>query len=235
MQLGIGPEWGPEVIAHWRTTLADLHADPLRLADRLDPYCKLLVFGHELERAGYTWAQLHAALATLAKLRERYPADVIRALLAEAPWELSVEGRPLHAAAVNEAKANKPGVLDRLRFAVRLQALELNYHELGGLYDRLAAAGQVQPVVLTASDIDRATRTAPLGGRAEVRADYVQTCAGDAWLCDWRYLYHGATQTFVDLRNPFAAERKVDQLQTLLAKRNHDLELRELLAPFTDD
>jgi len=235
VQLGGCPAWAPEVIAHWRATLDGLRADPLRLANRLDPYCKLLVFGHELERAGTTWAQLHDALTTLAKLRERYPADVIRALLADAPRDLPSEGRPLHAAAVKEAKANHPGVLDRLRFAVRLQALELNYHELGGLYDRLSAAGQVQPVVLTPADIDEATKGAPPGARAEVRADYVQTCAGDGWVCDWRYLYHGATRTFVDLRDPFTTERKVDCIENLLATKGQDAELRELLAPFTDD
>ena len=73
----------------------------------------------------------------LAKLRQRYTPEVIRALLAETPWSLPNEARPLHAAAALEAQASKPGALDRLRFAVRLQALELNYHELGGLYDRL--------------------------------------------------------------------------------------------------
>src|SRR5207302_306918 len=101
---------------------------------------------------------LHAALAVLAKLRQRYTPEVIRALLAETPWSLPNEARPLHAAAALEAQASKPGALDRLRFAVRLQALELNYHELGGLYDRLAAAGQVRPVVFTADEVERATR-----------------------------------------------------------------------------
>src|SRR5439155_6609725 len=112
------PEWALDVVAHWRATLDDLRADPLRLADRLDPYCKLLVFGHELGRAGYSWAQLHGALASLTKLRERYPPDVMRALLAETPGALSVEARPLHEAAAADAKASQPGVLDRLRFAV---------------------------------------------------------------------------------------------------------------------
>jgi hypothetical protein len=229
VQAGGLPEWAPEVILHWRATLEDLRADPLRLADRLDPYCKLLVYGHELDRAGYAWADLHAALTSLTRLRERYPADVIRALLAETPGALSAEGRPLLTAAALEAKASQPGALDRLRFAVRLQALELNYHELGGLYDRLATAGQVRPVVLTSDDVEQATHEAPAGGRAAVRANYVKNCPGDGWVCDWRYLYHGASKTFVDLRNPFTGDRKVERVENLLAKKREDVELRAML------
>jgi proteasome accessory factor A len=59
------PDWVPPVLRHWRTTLEALAGDPLRLADRLDSYCKLLIFDHEVRRAGYTWADLHAALRTL--------------------------------------------------------------------------------------------------------------------------------------------------------------------------
>ncbi len=229
------PEWAPEVIGHWRATLEALRADPLRLAGRLDPYCKLLVFGHELRRAGYSWADLHGALALLGRLRERYTPDVIRALLAETPWALPTEARALHAAAAAEARAGQPGVLDRLRFAIRLQALELNYHELGGLYDRLAAAGQVDPVVLTPADVERATREAPPGGRAAVRAEYVKGGDGDGWLCDWRYVYHAPTGRFVDLRDPFSGEARVEHVESLATKRRADVELRELLAQLAEE
>jgi hypothetical protein len=235
VQSGDYPQWASEVVRHWAETLDSLRADPLRMADRLDPYCKLLVFGHELRRAGTSWSDLHAALATMAKLRERYTPDVLRALLAETPFALPTEARALHAAAAVEAKANQPGVLDRLRFAVRLQALELNYHELGGLYDQLEKAGQTRPVVLTRDDVERATRAAPPNGRAAVRAEYVKTNAGDGWLCDWRYLYHAATKTFVDMRNPFTGECKVEQVESLLGKRKQDVELREVLAQLVDD
>jgi proteasome accessory factor A len=228
------PEWAHEVLGHWRATLEALRADPLRLADRLDPYCKLLVFGHELRRAGYTWAELHAALGTLTRLRERYPADVVRALLAEKPAMLAAEARPLHAAAVAEVKAGQPGVLERLRFAVRLQALELNYHELGGLYNRLADGGHVRPVVHTADDVMQATQEPPAGGRAAVRSEYVKLGSSGGWVCDWRYLYHGASKTFVDLRDPFRGEATAERVERLL-KRTPDAELRELLGHFATE
>jgi hypothetical protein len=235
VQAGLGPDWAAEVIRHWSTTLHELRADPLRLADRLDPYCKLLVFGHELRRAGYSWADLHGSLAALTKLRERYTPDVIRALLVETPTSLPTEARTQYAAAVLEAKADQPAVLERLRFAIRLQALELNYHELGGLYDRLATAGQVRPVVLSSDDVERATRQAPPGGRAAVRAEYIKTSTADGWMCDWRFLYHAASKTFVDLRNPFSAECKIEQVENLASKRRDDRELREVLAELADD
>ena len=38
------PAWAGEAISHWRETLADLERDPRRLADRLDPYCKLVIY-----------------------------------------------------------------------------------------------------------------------------------------------------------------------------------------------
>ena len=171
----------------------------------------------------------------LPSLRRRYSADVIRALLSETPAALTDEAREHYTAAVSEARANQPGVLDRLHFAVRLQALELNYHELGGLYDRLAEAGQMRPIVLTADDVERATREAPAGGRAAVRGEYVKTCAGDGWLCDWRYVYHTPTRMFVDMRNPFVGECTVEHVESLAGKRRDDLELREMLAQFLEE
>jgi hypothetical protein len=235
VQAGGFPEWAPEVIRHWRETLEGLARDPLRLAGRLDPYCKLLIFGHELRRAGCSWGDLHQALATLTLLRKRYAPEVVRALLAENPWSLPSEERASHAAAAVEARASVAGVLDRLRLAVRLQALELNYHELGGLYDRLAAAGQVEAVVLTPEEVERATREPPAGGRAAVRAEFIKSCREDGWICDWRYLYHGATHTFVDLRDPFDGRHRSGHLQALAEQNRHDDELMELLDQLVDD
>ncbi len=234
LEIGDFPPWAYEVLHHWRQTLEDLKQDPLRLADRLDPYCKLLIYGHELRRAGYTWLELHAALASLTDLRKRYPVDVVRALLAENPLSLAMEGRALHARAALDARASLPGTLDRLRFAVRLQALELNYHELDGLHDRLATAGQFRSVVLTREEVETATQEPPMGGRAAVRSRFIKDCRETGWVCDWRYLYHGATKTFVDMRNPFAGEVKTEKVESLGAKRREDLELMEMLDDLSD-
>ena len=134
-----------------------------------------------------------------------------------------------------DAKARLPGTLDRLRFAVRLQALELNYHELGGLHDRLATTGQFRSAVLTRDEVETATQEPPTGGRAAVRSRFIKDCREAGWVCDWRYLYHGATKTFVDMRNPFAVEVKTEHVESLGAKRREDQELMELLEDLSDD
>ena len=69
------------MLGHWRQTLADLERDPLRLADRLDPYAKLLIYSHELNKAGFAWADLRDALGRLADLRANYSEAVLPAVL----------------------------------------------------------------------------------------------------------------------------------------------------------
>ena len=73
LQKGVLPGWAGEAVAHWRETLGDLERDPRRLADRLDPYCKLVIFEHELRRTGCDWADLRRALATLSELHLSSP------------------------------------------------------------------------------------------------------------------------------------------------------------------
>ncbi len=203
--------WAADVVRHWRDTLADLARDPLRLAGRLDPYRKLLLYGHELHRAGRTWAHLRQGLQDLALLRRSCPMHVVQALLAEDPSRLDSPAR----ASYDQARAAAPH-LDLLHLAVRLLALDLSYHELGGLYDRLAEAGKVEDIVLTAADVERASREPPAGGRAALRAAEIKTLPpGGGWVCDWRFLYHPATRTYVDLRNPFETQRRTAALEQL--------------------
>jgi hypothetical protein len=199
------------VVRHWRDTLADLARDPLRLAGRLDPYAKLLLYGHELRRAGRTWADLRQGLHSLAQLRRQFSAPVVQALLAEDPARLEGPSRDVY----DKALAAAPH-LERIRLAVRLMALDLSYHELGGLYDRLAAAGKMDGVVVTGADVERASREPPGGGRAALRAAEIKALPpGAGWVCDWRFLYHPPTRTYVDLRNPFETERRTAALEQL--------------------
>jgi hypothetical protein len=213
VQHGGLPEWAPEAVRHWRTTLEDLGRDPLRLACRLDPYCKLLIYEHELLRANYDWADLQRSLQKVARLRASYSEEVVAALLTESPAELSAEACLEYGQALAASGANQPHELERLRFAVRLQALDVQYHQLGGLYDRLQQAGRVDPVVLSQADVERATREAPPGGRAEARAAGIRSAQGDAdWRADWQYLWHEPTGRCLDLRNPFGSEPRTVHL-----------------------
>jgi hypothetical protein len=206
VQAGGLPEWAGEVLRHWRQTLEALGRDPLLMARRLDPYRKLLVYGHELERAGFGWADLRQALQTLTILRRRYSPAVLQVLLGENEGIATAAPAEQVQQAAAEPGVSAPGRRERLRFAVRLQALELRYHELGGLYDRLAEAGQVEDVILGAGDVERASREPPPGGRAALRAAAIKSPRSSGWLCDWRFVFHPETRTYLDLRNPFATE-----------------------------
>lgn len=223
------PDWAHEVAGHWRATLEALARDPLSMARRLDPYTKCLIYEHELRRGGYTWAEVHAALRILDELRVKFPDVLVRAVLAESPEGLPADLRPKFDDAMTAAQASISGMLDRLRFAVRLQALELNYHELGGLYDQLADAGQVESVVLSREDVERASREPPPGGRAALRAEGIRDKREPGWVCDWRYLFHSASATFVDLRDPFGSEKRiVSREQFERDDRTSDIDLMEI-------
>jgi proteasome accessory factor A len=223
------PDWTADVIRHWRETLEELGKDPLRMAGKLDPYCKLLIFEHELRRAGFMWGDLHRSLKTVEMLRAGYPEPVVRAVLSENPKGLPQEMAPKYPEAVAATKAETPGVLDRLRFAVRLQALELKYHELGGLYDQLAAAGKAQAVVVTPEMIEHATWEPPAGGRAAIRGECVKSLRDPGWLCDWRYVYHNVTGQLYDLRDPWETQKKVVAREQFDAGDLPETELMDLL------
>jgi hypothetical protein len=209
VQEGTMPEWAPEAVRHWRETLADLARDPLRLATRLDPYCKLFIYEHELLRADYTWGDLQQILEQLGRLRRQYPDQVVQALIVEDPRRLTGEALEQYGEARKDPAVTPPGALERLRFGVRLQALDVHYHELGGLYDKLVQARRMQGVVLSPADVERASRQAP-PGRASVRSAGILEFQGEAgWTCDWQYLWHEASHRCVDMRNPFSGERKL--------------------------
>jgi hypothetical protein len=192
--------------------LAELRRGPLRLADRLDPYCKLLIYGRQLTKSGHTWDDLAQGLNYLARLRSDHEEDVVRAVLSENRDGLTDEQRAACAAAVADGGAEHPGGVERLRLALRMQALDLHYHELDGPYDWLAVLGKVRTVVLGPDDVERATREAPPGGRAALRSAWIKLHREPGWVCDWQYLFQEASGTCVDLRDPFGNERRTVHL-----------------------
>ncbi|HEY7313007.1 MAG TPA: proteasome accessory factor PafA2 family protein [Gemmataceae bacterium] len=204
VQHGEMPDWAPEAVWYWRQTIEGLARDPLSLANRLDPYCKLLIYQHELLRGGFDWNDLREALAKLALLRAAYSEPAFRAVLVESATGLSAEATSEYDQARAALGVGQPKELERLRFAVRLQALDIQYHELGGLYDRLREAGRMEDVILDSVDVERATREPPAGGRAAARGAFIRSVAGEEdWLADWQYLWHEPTGRCLDLRDPF--------------------------------
>jgi hypothetical protein len=230
-QRGVLPDWAPEALRHWRDTLSDLARDPLRLANRLDPYCKLLIYEHELLRANLDWDDLRIALARLTELRSQYCEEVVVAILKESAAGISPEAQIGYDKAQANAWLRQPREMDKLRFAVRLQALDIRYHELGGLYDSLHAAGRMQDVVLTAADIERATQEAPQGGRAAVRGAWIKEHQGPGWFADWEYLWHPTSGQCVDLRDPFSSETRLRQFPVNLDIRSYPNILQLLEQP----
>jgi hypothetical protein len=224
VQHGGMPDWAPSAVLHWRQTLEELGKDPLRLANRLDPYCKLLICEHELLRANYDWDDLRHALAKLVLLRAAYAEEVVGAILTESDIGLSAEARGEYERARAELGMVRTEEVERLLFAVRLQALDIHYHELGGLYDRLRAAGRMDDVVLTPDDVEHATRLPPSGGRAAARAAFIAFVVGESdWLADWQYLWHEPTGRCLDLRDPFAASGKLVHLEVPPPDEEDDL------------
>jgi hypothetical protein len=222
------PEWAGEALRHWQETLA-LAQEPARLAGRLDAYTKLLIYENTLAQAGYSWGELREALGLLTAARAHYPEPVLRAVLAEdskkTPAALAGHCQTARALLGTE----KPGRLERLRLVVRLQALDLSYHELGGLYDQLGSAGHLPERVVTEADVERATREPP-GGRAAARSAVIRAERERDWLCGWQLLYQPSTGRFVDLRDPFAAQATITSVAELPEEAWPRLMLLELLA-----
>jgi proteasome accessory factor A len=210
LQRGGLPDWAGNAVRHWRQTLEEMARDPLRLAPRLDAYCKLLLYEHELLRAGHDWDELRAGLRKLETLRSSVAGPVVAALLAGSAKGLPP---PLHES-FDQAMATHGGDLELLRFTVQMQALDVRYHELGGLYDRLREARRVQWVVISPADMDRATVEPPAGGRAAARGGWIRGCAGEpGWAGDWQYLWHPTTARCVDLRDPFSGALRLRTLR----------------------
>lgn len=235
VQHGGMPDWAGEAVGHWRQTLTDLERDPLRLADRLDGYCKLLILEHELMRAGLDWPDLRLAIQSLDNLRGNYGEVLTRAILDDSDAGLdSDEARVRFAQAREQVGLSRAGAHERLLFATRLQALDLAYHELGGLFDRLRDAGRMKDVILTQVEVEEASRTPPPGGRAAIRGGWIRAHAGEGgWRGDWEYVWQVGTGNCVDLRDPFDGQERPVQLALPAGEEPWNVEVRELLEELT--
>jgi hypothetical protein len=196
------PAWATEALGHWRRTL-EAARDPLCLAGQLDAYTKLIIYNHRLRQAGCSWSELSQALDVLSMLRRQFQPAVIQALLAEDTSGLEQRMQLANAEAVKVADACRPGRLDRLRFAARLQAADLNYHELGGVFDQLVQSRRLHEMVERA-DVERAVQQPPSAGRAAVRGTFIGQNRESGWAGSWAHLYHPPSGKLVEMRDPFS-------------------------------
>lgn len=208
LQGGGFPDWTSELVRAWRETLAQLAADPLKLAGRLDAYTKLLIFQHALDREGITWRALRDAAMLLARLRSAFPPTVVQAVLSDNPASLAADAAALFGTARHLVRGERR--LNQLRFVVRLQALDFSYHELGGMYDQLVQAGQIREDLILGSGVERAMSEPPAVGRAAARGRLIADHHGDnGWYCNWRHLLDSTAPAVFDLGNPFEAREPV--------------------------
>jgi proteasome accessory factor A len=201
---GDAPDWAGRLLRHWRETLDAWARDPLSLAGRLDTACKLKVIDRVLRRADIEWNDLNDALKALGGLRQSLPPGVVRAVLAGDPDGLPAQERAKFSRVRMETTKGRAVHLDRLRLAARLQALDLSYHELGGLYDTLEAGGEVTGVVIDRADVDRAVSEPPPAGRAAFRGNFIRQHQNEGWACNWMGLVHRASGQVIHLADPFA-------------------------------
>lgn len=229
VESGDYPEWTVEVFNHWMATLDQLEDDPLSLAHRLDPYLKLTLFDRQLMREGMSWVTLRQSLATLDQLRSLAPESVVQAVLEEDSSALDGEYRTYYDE-LSRCPDLRHGGRDRLRFAVRMQAFELNYHELGGWFDQIAADGHVDSVVVSGQDVEHAVHNPPAGGRAEARSKTISEFHGRPWSCDWQHVISHEEKKWVDLRDPFSDKRMVTALDPNVQEHRRYADIQALLA-----
>lgn len=229
LQAGRLPDWAGEAIGHWRDTLAALERDPMSLADRLDAYCKLLIYEQEVMRAGMDWNDLRQALHRLSTLQDYYGDAISHAVLEDSDASLGEDEKPRFAEAIEMAQMKQPRVREQARFALRLRALDVKYHELGGLYDRLHDTGKLRDVVFTPLDVEQATRTPPPGGRAALRGAWIARHREDDWRGDWHFVWRGSTGQCIDLRDPFSGVEKVVRLNLPDGSKPYEVDVMSLL------
>jgi proteasome accessory factor A len=202
------PEWGAELLERWRATLDDLRADPSRLAGKLDAYTKLALYDSAMRREGFEWSEVHRGLKLLTRLRHGFVDGVVDRLVREGAAPQGGDDESMRAAR-SIVLADGRGALDRLRFVLRLQMLDMKYHELGGLFDDFCCAGQIDDSVATEADVTRAMAAAPPGGRAARRAELIRLHAGEAgWAANWQTVHQPFSGAEFEMTNPFDAEAR---------------------------
>ena len=203
VERGEFPEWTLEVLEHWAETIDVLATDPRLLSDRLDTYLKHAIFERQLARAGMSWQALRKALQTIDQLRGTVPETIVQAIIQGNDEQFKGEAKSLRDKAMQQHKL-QPVDIEHLQVAVRLQALELNYHELGGLFDQMLDAGLVDSVVVTPEEVEQAVHHGPPSGRASARGKAIKRLHGQPWAVDWQYFLNREDGKWIDLRDPFA-------------------------------
>lgn len=168
-----GEPWMQDVVKRWRGSLNALRQGPEHLADSLDPYIKMRMFGRILEKQGLSLGEFDLWCATLALLEPHLDATPLpRRGLRE-----HLRGRlPMVSFMLIEDRMAKhrmqwdrlPGMRSLLQ---TMKTLDLQYHDISpdGLYYRGRAQGIWDSKIITKEAIAQAMNTPPRGTRAQAR------------------------------------------------------------------
>ncbi|MBL8829228.1 MAG: proteasome accessory factor PafA2 family protein [Planctomycetaceae bacterium] len=199
---GDGPDWAPHLVNYWRTTLNLLDTNPLFLAPSHDAYLRWQIFNQQIRRAGATWRRVHLALRIVDQLRRAQPRhNLSKAIEAiergkTLPDEMLVQLR-------EAGFADQFDPLD-LQLVMRLKAVDLDLHRIGGLYDQLRKAGTVSWSVIDENDVQRAMVEPPIDTRAAPRGQLIKQLANEpGWRCNWDGFYNDQTGSSHTLSDPF--------------------------------
>jgi len=211
------PAWAPLVCRHWRAVLDRLERGaPDTVATTLDWAIKFALFNEHVRRRGFTWEALAAWSQAM-----KNAGMITRLYLEDHPekGDFLLGANPLSARAKEKLKPlversdlcwdDLGGVL-----ALRQELFEIDarFGQLGGraksIFDRLDEGQLLDHRLVTAEQIDRATREPPALGRARLRGEHVRNFAGanGRYRCDWTAVIDREQGAMLDLSDPFATE-----------------------------
>ncbi|MCC6850257.1 MAG: proteasome accessory factor PafA2 family protein [Deltaproteobacteria bacterium] len=202
------PSWSADVCRAWRDVLDRLARGSEAVATRLDWATKLGIFRAHARRRGVAWETLAAWSPIVAHLgaalvRERRKEPLTAPLVfgPASPLEADVARLEPIVAGMGRSWEELEAVL-----ALRLELFELDarFGQLGdgGIFAELDAAGVLDHGVAPAPD------ASPIP-RAARRAALVRELAGESarYSCTWSGVWDSETGRYVDLGDPFEAQR----------------------------
>ena len=199
------PDWGPDLLQRWRTTLAVLADNPLDLAGQLDTYSKLWMYQHELARAEAAWSDVRIGLQLLKRLRANSPPLLVQSLIADDPRVLMAPHRSAFDDAKRSLSESGQRAYEQLCLAVRMQALDFEYQRLGGLFDDLARDGLVDTSIAADEAVNQAMTAPPPDTRAAARGGLIREYHGvEGWAAAWDQVIGAKGDQVLVLDDPFS-------------------------------
>lgn len=209
------PDWTAPACREWRAVLDELSRDPRSTARSLDWAIKRALFERVLARHGADWESAAAWTdALLAVWRTMIPERPLTeppdpGILLEA--DVEVQARAAGADAILRQRGLEWSDLPRfLALRRALFECDLRFGELGerGVFADLDRAGVLTHHMADVGNVSAAVLEPPSTTRARVRGEAIRDLAASprGYTCDWNRVVSTASNTWLDLNEPFAPE-----------------------------